>query len=278
MASHNCIIDSSGARGLSLIILHSPWNACSFSMSSRIEQREMHHALTNVFKCGAVSCGATRPSRPMVIAVFSTSDLFRPSWCRLMIGISCCSVASTKGLISPPTFTAISPSAQEALLHTDTYSGSSWPTSKRSTSWRTGASTAIDAFARSPTSAKADWRTSGCGSFMHASSICGIMLCAMISSIDAPIPSVIPEIKSSAQTTSSLSGTSPPSAFACCSWMNVVSMRRRQREKTGCANGWKPTPRACAIDVKHSSRGKRPLSLSASAFQRAIRGCMRIFT
>lgn len=32
------------------------------------------------------------------------------------------------------------------------------------------------------------------------------------------------------------------------------------------------------MDVKHSSSGKRPLSLSASAFHRAMRGGIRIAT
>mmetsp|Transcript_71592 Transcript_71592/g.159203 ORF Transcript_71592/g.159203 Transcript_71592/m.159203 type:complete len:331 (-) Transcript_71592:256-1248(-) len=212
------------------------------------------------------------------MAVFSTRDLLRPSWCLLMIGISCCRMVSTNGFISGPTLTAISPSAHEALLQTDTNSGSSCCVSTVKCSLRSGLSTPIAALARSPTRAYADCRTSGCSSFMQASNSWAMGEGARSCSIAGPMPSVMPEMRSNAQTIISLSGGSPPSACACRSSTKVDSMSRRHRVNTGCANCWKPLPRAWAIDVKHSSSGNRPLSVSVSMFQRAMRGGINICT
>ena len=82
----------------------------------------------------------------------------------------------------------------------------------------------------------------------------------------APRPSVMPDIKSSAQTMNSLSGVSPPPLAAADSACRVRSIRLTQRENTACAKGAKPGPRACEIDVRHSSNGKSDLSSSVTTF------------
>ena len=69
----------------------------------------------------------------------------------------------------------------------------------------------------------------------------------MSPSMDDDIPSVIPEMRSSEHTTNSLSTSSPPPAASACS---VASIRPMHRTKTGCANCWKPTPSACATQMK----------------------------
>lgn len=95
---------------------------------------------------------------------------------------------------------------------------------------------------------------------MHAPDL-GDVFC-ISGAMASPMPSVIPEIKSSAQTTNSLSGTSSPFLAADASLLSVRSIKLRQREKTGGANGVKPAPSACEIEVRHSKRGNKDLSSS----------------
>lgn len=77
--------------------------------------------------------------------------------------------ATSQPMAFERTFIAISPIAQEALLHTEMYAGSNWTESTRRYSPNLGRNWSMHALARSPTRAYADWRTSGTASRMQTS-------------------------------------------------------------------------------------------------------------
>ena len=62
-------------RGLTLIMAQIPRKAESFSSLSRMVRSVWHHMGRNWGKKGATSVGHTSPSRPMVMAVFSSRVL-----------------------------------------------------------------------------------------------------------------------------------------------------------------------------------------------------------
>lgn len=72
---------------------------------------------------------------------------------------------------------AISPIAHAALLHTEMYAGSSCCVSNGRYSQSTGRNSSMHAFAKSPTRAYADCRTSGRASRMHASKVACSLHC-----------------------------------------------------------------------------------------------------
>lgn len=61
--------------GFTPIMTQMPRKAESFSSLSRMLRREVHHGRMNCCSMGATSCGQTKPSRPMVMAVFSSRVL-----------------------------------------------------------------------------------------------------------------------------------------------------------------------------------------------------------
>ena len=109
-----------GALGLRRIIWMSPSKMLLLDVVADRAQRT-HHGAAKLSRCGAPTSGATRPSRPIVIAVFSTSERLVAS-CRWMTGTRCWRMPSTYGRMSARILID-SPSAHVALLQTETKSG-----------------------------------------------------------------------------------------------------------------------------------------------------------
>lgn len=107
--------------GFRLIMEHIPLKAESFSSLSLMFRSERHHTRTNWFRYGATSFGHASPSRPIVMAVFSSSVLGVVS--RLMFCISFSNISGRYCFMSAPSWIDTSPMDQVALLHTDTNSG-----------------------------------------------------------------------------------------------------------------------------------------------------------
>ena len=77
----NAVIAGSG---FSLMTLHRPMNACSFSVSSRIPRSALHQAAQKCARCGATCSGHIHATRPSVMALFSMMlRVRRPPWIRM---------------------------------------------------------------------------------------------------------------------------------------------------------------------------------------------------
>mmetsp|Transcript_39441 Transcript_39441/g.85848 ORF Transcript_39441/g.85848 Transcript_39441/m.85848 type:complete len:210 (-) Transcript_39441:816-1445(-) len=207
---------------------HSPRKACSFSMSSWILRSDMHHGCMKDPRAGATCSGHIRPRRPIVMVVFSLRLLLRRS--SDSMGIRCCATRGTSGTSAcGDIFTAISPTAQHALLDADMFSGLHRTSGARffcaNTKSSEHARWDAQILDRSPTSSKAPWRTSACGSAQSTSSISRVLEEATRDSTEVPRPSTSTHIKSRAHSTNSFS-TSTPFTFICsCCWMRLTDLR-----------------------------------------------------
>ena len=152
------------------IIKHIPLKAESFSSLSRIFRSDVHQERINWLSSGETSLAQWSPSRPSVIPVFSKSVL---GWARREISISGGRTDGINLFMLGPITIAISPIAQQALLQTDIYSKLNFYfyflmctkpgfkfSAKTGISWSTcGWTNLKHAFVKSPSKAKADWRT-----------------------------------------------------------------------------------------------------------------------
>eukprot|EP00160_Parvularia_atlantis_P019831 Unigene7958_Nuclearia_a/m.24419 Unigene7958_Nuclearia_a/g.24419 ORF Unigene7958_Nuclearia_a/g.24419 Unigene7958_Nuclearia_a/m.24419 type:complete len:345 (-) Unigene7958_Nuclearia_a:1740-2774(-) len=268
------------ACGLSWIIRHRPVNADSFSRLSRMLRMTWHHGTKKPSRCGETMSGQTTPSRPIVMATFSCSVRATGgrSGERQRTPLSGAKMAGAYGRMSLPICREISPSAHDALLHTDTCFGSRFRMRIGTNSVMNGFMYGKHEMARSPISAKADWRTSGAASGKYIRHWCsrlgsGGLHDTTSDSIEDPRPSARPLSRSSETTTKSLSGLSGRSASGgavrrlssyCCTWSSVPVMMRTQRSKTGTANGRNPLPMAMAMLLRLSSSGKSSWFVSGS--------------
>lgn len=161
--------------GFSWTMRQNPRKAESFSSLSLISQRAVHHACANVAKFGATLPGHTSPIRPMVTAAFSDSDLGDLVLRRM--GMSRSMSACTNGSNGDGSLaycSAISPTAQAALLHTLMHSGFGSGTICSMTAGMicgmAGFRRAKHEMAMSPRRAWADWRTGGSECWTHQQS------------------------------------------------------------------------------------------------------------
>mmetsp|Transcript_33671 Transcript_33671/g.85134 ORF Transcript_33671/g.85134 Transcript_33671/m.85134 type:complete len:329 (-) Transcript_33671:1682-2668(-) len=253
--------------GLIMAILTRPLKACSFSTSSRIIDRILHHGCTNCGRNCDTSWGHTRPKRPTAMAAFSRSPLLRAVLLmRAMrggrrLGMTCS--------ISAPMRTASSPRAHVALLHTLTCSGVMLPWVRTMICPKCGLRWLRLVLVRSPTSANALWRTAGSGCWQHIRSEGRSWLCPTRLSTLEPMPSAREEMRSRGQTMKSLSSVSSSPVCCLCS---PEAMRRSHRWNTGGADAANPCPRAWTTDARHSRRGKRERSSSVRDCHLSMRG------